>query len=72
MCYLVDGKYLFTGDVLSLKNGKVDEFSKYISMDTKADRKSIDRLSHLQGVEYIFTAHHGFTENFEEAFKEWK
>lgn len=72
MCYLVNGKYLFTGDVLSLKDGKVAEFSKYINMDNKADRKSIDRLSHLQGVEYIFTAHHGVSNDFGNAFKDWK
>jgi glyoxylase-like metal-dependent hydrolase (beta-lactamase superfamily II) len=71
MCYLVNQKYLFTGDVLSLKNGKVDEFSKFINMDTKTDRKSIDRLSHLEGVEYIFTAHHGVSNDFEAAFKDW-
>jgi glyoxylase-like metal-dependent hydrolase (beta-lactamase superfamily II) len=71
MCYLVNQKYLFTGDVLSLKNGKVDEFSKFINMDTKTDRKSIDRLSHLKGVEYIFTAHHGVSNDFEAAFKDW-
>jgi len=72
MCYLVNQKYLFTGDVLSLKNGKVDEFSKFINMDTKTDRKSIDRLSHLQGAEYIFTGHHGYSNDFEAAFKDWK
>jgi hydroxyacylglutathione hydrolase len=72
MCYLVNQKYLFTGDVLSLKDGKVDEFSKFISMDAKSDRQSIDKLSHLQGVEYIFTAHHGFSHDFETSFKDWK
>lgn len=72
MCYLVNEKYLFTGDALSLKDGKVAEFSKFISMDSKTDRKSIDRLSHLQGVEYIFTAHHGFSNDFGIAFKDWK
>jgi hydroxyacylglutathione hydrolase len=72
MCYLVNDKYLFTGDVLSLKDGKVAEFSKFINMDTKTDRKSIDKLSHLQGVEYIFTSHYGVSENFGAAFKDWK
>jgi hydroxyacylglutathione hydrolase len=72
MCYLVNEKYLFTGDVLSLKNGKVNEFNKYINMDQKADLKSIDRLSHLAGVEYILTAHYGFSNDFGIAFKDWK
>jgi hydroxyacylglutathione hydrolase len=72
MCYLVNDKYLFTGDVLSLKDGKVAEFSKFINMDTKTDRKSIDKLIHLQVVEYIFTSHYGVSENFGAAFKDWK
>jgi hydroxyacylglutathione hydrolase len=72
MSYLVNGKYLFTGDVLKLVKGKVEEFHHFINMDTESDRKSIDRLSHLQGVEYIFTAHYGFTSDFSAAFKDWR
>jgi hydroxyacylglutathione hydrolase len=71
MCYLVNDKYLFTGDVLSLKDGKVAEFSKFINMDTKTDRKSIDKLSRLGGVEYIFTSHYGVSNDFGAAFKDW-
>ena len=71
MCYLVNEKYLFTGDVLSLKNGKVEEFSKFINMDTRTDRISIDKLSRLEGVAYILTAHYGISENFETSFRDW-
>jgi len=71
MCYLVNDRYLFTGDVLKLIDGKVEEFHHFINMDTDADKKSIDRLSGLEGVEYIFTAHYGVAKDFEVAFKDW-
>ncbi|MCK9400650.1 MAG: MBL fold metallo-hydrolase [Bacteroidales bacterium] len=71
MCYLVDEKYLFTGDVLSLKAGKVAAFSKFINMDTKTDRESIDKLSRLKNVSYILTAHFGVSNDFGAAFKDW-
>lgn len=68
MCYLVDGKYLFTGDVIRLINGKAVEFQHFINMDTPTGIKSIEKLSLLEGVDYIFTAHHGVSTDFEGAF----
>jgi len=69
MSYLINGKYLFTGDVLKLINGKVEEFHHFINMDTENDIKSIDKLSRLTGVEYILTAHYGISSDFTGAFK---
>jgi hydroxyacylglutathione hydrolase len=71
MCYLVDGKYLFTGDVLKLINGKVEEFHHFINMNTETDIKSIEKLGKLEGVEYILTAHYGVSNDFKEAFSDW-
>ena len=34
MSYLINNKYLFTGDALSLKNGEVDRFNEFFNMDT--------------------------------------
>jgi hydroxyacylglutathione hydrolase len=72
MSYLVNGRYLFTGDVLKLVKGKVEEFHHFINMDTESDRESIVKLSRLKNVDYIFTAHYGYSKDFETAFKDWK
>jgi len=60
-CYLVDGRYLFTGDTMSLRSGRADVFSRAINMDSAVQRVSLERLSRLEGIEYLFTAHHGYS-----------
>ena len=69
--YLINNQYLFTGDALSLQEGKVHEFIKLATMDMKTHRKSIYKISSLQNIEYIFTAHHGMSEDFDYAFSDW-
>jgi hydroxyacylglutathione hydrolase len=71
-CYLVNGKYLFTGDTFSLRNGSVITFPNFINMDTELEKLSIKKLAALKGVEKVFTAHSGSTEDLEKAFKNWK
>lgn len=74
MCYLIDGKYLFTGDSLSLKDGKVALFNSFFNMDDKIQSDSLYMLaSFLEPLnpEYIFTAHYGYNDNPIEAFKDW-
>jgi len=62
-CYLIDGKYLFSGDTLSLDGDHVKMFfSKYNNSD-KRQKDDIIKLSMLEGIEYVFTAHHGFTDS---------
>jgi glyoxylase-like metal-dependent hydrolase (beta-lactamase superfamily II) len=72
MCYLVDDKFLFTGDSLSLQSGKVGLFSKFINMDNETQMQSLKKLARMQGLKYIFTAHHGFSDNYEKAFADIK
>ncbi len=72
MCYLVNGKYLFTGDTLSLKNGRAGTFNDLFNMDTNRQKSSLKKLAGLSGIEYIFTAHYGYTDNFQKAFEPWK
>ncbi|PKN73428.1 MAG: hypothetical protein CVU52_07140 [Deltaproteobacteria bacterium HGW-Deltaproteobacteria-10] len=72
MCYLVDNKFLFTGDSLSLQSGKVWLFSKFINMDNETQMQSLKKLARMQGIKYIFTAHHGFSDNYEKAFADIK
>jgi len=72
MCYLVNEKYLFTGDVLSLKAGKIGKFNKFFNMDDETANKSIANITKIESAEYIFTAHYGFTADYKNAVKDWK
>lgn len=72
MCYLVNDKYLFIGDALSLKAGKIGKFNDFFNMDTKTATNSIERITKLPSAEYIFTAHYGYTNNYKNAVKDWR
>jgi hydroxyacylglutathione hydrolase len=72
MCYTVDNSYLFTGDTISLIDGKAGHFNDFFNMDTPTEIKSINILKNLKGIKYIFTAHHGFSASFEKSFGEYK
>jgi len=69
MCYLVNDKYLFTGDALSLKNGKINRFNEFFNVDTKSAIASMANLAAIPEAEYIFTAHHGFSHDYKNAVK---
>jgi len=69
MSYVIDGRYLFTGDTLSLKNGYAGLFSDFFNMDSPAQIESLRRISSLPGIEYVFTAHHGYTDDYGKAFR---
>jgi hydroxyacylglutathione hydrolase len=72
MCFQVNDKYLFTGDILSLENGKIGPSVKFLDMDHEMATKSISKITNLPNVEYIFTAHFGYTNSYKNAVKDWK
>ena len=67
MCYLINDKYLFTGDALSLNDGKIGRFNQFFNMDSEAAAKSMEKLVNLPLAEYIFTAHYGFANDYKQA-----
>ena len=67
MSYLIDNKYLFVGDAFGLKDGKIDKANSFFSKDLKLAIKSFDKINNLPNVEYIFTAHNGFTNDYKNA-----
>ncbi len=71
MSYLVNGKYLFVGDTLSLNKDKAQTFPAFINMDTRTQMESIRKLAGLRNVKMMFTAHSGYTKDFESAMKAW-
>jgi len=72
MSYLIENRYLFTGDTLSLKEGKAELFNGIFNMDSELQGKSIRKLACIAGVEYLFTAHYGYTDDFNGAMGRWR
>ena len=64
MAYLVNDKYLFTGDVLSLEEGKIAPIPPIFNMNTPQALESMEIIRHIPKAEYIFTAHWGYTDDY--------
>jgi hydroxyacylglutathione hydrolase len=71
-CYVINDTYLFTGDALSLKENRIDLFPKFINKNARRARKSMNKLTELNTVKYIFTGHYGYTDDYVDAVSEWK
>jgi glyoxylase-like metal-dependent hydrolase (beta-lactamase superfamily II) len=69
MAFLVNDKYLFTGDILSLKDGKIAPIPAFFDMDTVQAAESREIIRHIPGAGYIFTAHWGHTDDYKTAVK---
>ena len=67
MAYLINDKYLFTGDIVSLKEGKIAPIPAFFNMDDAQATESMEIIRHIQTAEYIFTAHWGFTDDYQTA-----
>ncbi len=63
-CFLADGKYLFAGDNLSLKGGKISLFNSVFNMDDAEQQRSIAKILQIEGIETIFTMHYGYTTEY--------
>ena len=72
MSYLVNDTLLFSGDTLSLREGKAEPFNEFFDMDTEREKDSIKTLAKLKGMKHIFTAHYGFTDDPAKAFAAWR
>ena len=72
MSYLVDNRFLFSGDSLVLRNGQVRPFYRLFNMDTAAVEQSIRKLAGLRNVALLCTAHTGCTTNYERAMMHWR
>lgn len=71
-CYVINDKYLFTGDALSLKENRIDVFPKFINKNARRARKSMSKLTSLDNVQFIFTAHYGYINDYAGAVSLWK
>ncbi|MCK5811904.1 MAG: MBL fold metallo-hydrolase [Clostridiales bacterium] len=64
MTYLIDNTYLFSGDALSIKKGKIEPFFSGFVMDYFEHLKSIKKIKDIRRAKMIFTGHHGY-KNYE-------
>jgi metallo-beta-lactamase class B len=64
MAYLINNKYLFTGDILSLKDSRITPIPAFFDMDHAQAVESMDIIRHIPSTEYIFTAHWGYTDDY--------
>ena len=72
MCFQVNEKYLFVGDMLSLHDGKLGTSVKFFDLDHKMALKSILKITNIPKVEYILTSHWGISNDYKNAVKDWK
>lgn len=72
MSFLVNDKYLFVGDSLSLLNGKVGQFNELFNMDTPTQMKSLKKIAQLTTPTHIFSAHYGMTDQFAAAIADFR
>jgi glyoxylase-like metal-dependent hydrolase (beta-lactamase superfamily II) len=68
LCYLIDDKYLFTGDSIILLKGKGYCFYNQWNVNSKLNIKSLKKLKMLAGITLVITSHSGYTENIHDAF----
>jgi glyoxylase-like metal-dependent hydrolase (beta-lactamase superfamily II) len=71
MSYLVNNSVLVVGDILNLKQGKVVMDRGFMQLDKTKQRESILKLSQLNGVSLLCTAHSGYTKDFVGAMRDW-
>lgn len=72
MSYVIQGKYLVTGDNLKLIQGKAFTFNEFFNMDSARQRQSFKKIMHLQGIELVLTSHYGMTENYPKLFEDYR
>lgn len=68
MCFVVNDSILISGDAFSLQGGKASNFNELFTMDMPTHLESIKKLSALQGIKHIYTAHYGFSDDFNSVF----
>lgn len=67
--FIVNDKYLFTGDTLSLDREKIKVFVEFFNMNTEEQKESIKKLNKYKNYKYILTAHFGYIERNSDSFK---
>ena len=67
LCYVIDDKYLFTGDSIILLNGKAYTFYDTWNIDTGQLLNAVKKIQNLDGIELMITSHTGYTADYKRA-----
>ena len=71
-CFLVDGSILFTGDLLSLRDGRARPSARIICNDAEEDERSIYKLvSRVPQADLLCTGHTGWTRDYRAAMADY-
>jgi glyoxylase-like metal-dependent hydrolase (beta-lactamase superfamily II) len=70
--YLAGERFLFSGDVIRLRQGEAFPFPFWFNRDSRALAQSVRKLAGLNGIECLMTAHNGFTTDVAHAFRHWR
>lgn len=62
MAYLINDKYLFSGDIASLKDGKIAPIPAFFDMNHEQAVKSMEIIRDIPNAQYLITGHWGFSD----------
>lgn len=51
-------------DPVSLQSGVIGLFPRYINKNSRKARESVENITGLEGVQYVFTGHHGYSADY--------
>jgi hydroxyacylglutathione hydrolase len=72
IAYLINGDILCSGDALVLKDGRVTPFYQTWNIDHATTIQSVKKLTALENIAVLCTAHTQCTHNFEDAIQAWR
>jgi len=70
--YLAGERFLFSGDVIRLRQDEAFPFPFWFNRDSRALAQSVRKLAGLNGIECLLTGHNGFTADVTHAFRRWR
>lgn len=72
MSFVVNDSILVVGDELNLRKGEVVLDRKFICLNNAERERSLRKIAQLKGVDYLCTAHSGYTADFKAATAAWR
>jgi len=70
--YLAEDRFLFSGDVIRLRQGEAFPFPFWFNRDSRALARSVRKLAALNGIDCLMTGHNGFIADVARAFRRWR
>lgn len=64
MSYIVNERYLFSGDAFRIIRGRAEPNRRIITMDMEQSFRTMERITDLDGIDAVFTAHRGVSFDF--------